>query len=138
MRHSIQWGELFAIACSLAVYGPFLRDSHVQVLTDNITDMFIIRKQSTACPRLLALLRYIYLTCAHYNIHLTTDHIAGELNTTADHFSRPAFHKHNAHYTHPSSNESFNIHFILSSSFQQPTDPSLPPTFSFQPSSLWV
>lgn len=138
VQHSIQWGELFAIACSLAVYGPFLKDSHVQVLTDNITDMFIIRKQSTACPRLLALLRYIYLTCAHYNIHLTTEHIAGELNTTADHFSRPALHKHNAHYTHPTTNESFDIHFILSSSFQQPTDPSLPPTFSFQPSSLWA
>ena len=138
VQHSIQWGELFAIACSLAVYGPHLKDSHVRVLTDNITDMFIIRKQSTACPRLLALLRFIYITCAHYNIHLTTDHIAGELNTTADHFSRPAFHEHKARYTHPMTHESFDIHFIHSSSFQPPTEAHLPPTLSFQLSSLWA
>ena len=138
VQHSIQWGELFAIACSLAVYGPFLADSHVRVLTDNITDMFIIRRQSTACPRLLALLRFIYITCAHHNIHLSTEHIPGTSNTTADHFSRPELHEHRTRYTHPLTHDTFNIHFILSSSFQRPTDPRQPPTFSFRSSSLWA
>lgn len=137
VRRSIQWGELFAIACSLAVYGPFLRDSHVHALTDNITDMFIIRRQSTACPRLLSLLRYIYMTCAHFNIDLSVDHIAGERNTTADHLSRPELHEHRARFTHPHTLATTDIHFIHSSSFQRPTDPLRPPTFSYQLSSLW-
>jgi hypothetical protein len=134
---SIQWAELFAIVASLALYGPFMRDSHVHVRTDNKTDVCIIQRQSTASPRLLPLLRSIFLTCAHYNIDLSVSHVPGTLNTIPDYLSRPAKHLNKAHTTHRHrlTHNFISIHYINSSSFQASKGVLHPPTFCFPLSS---
>jgi hypothetical protein len=71
-RRSIQWGELLAIAVSVAIYAPFLKDSSVLLKTDNIADVFIIRRQSTSNAELLTLLRCIFATCVRPLVFVTT------------------------------------------------------------------
>ena len=66
------------------------------VRTDNLADVHIINRQSTKSAELLPLLRSIYATCAHFNIAIRAEHLPGELNTIADHLSRPELHKHEA------------------------------------------
>jgi hypothetical protein len=55
--HSIQYG---AIATSVALYGPYLRDQALLLMTDNIADVRIINRQRTKSPALQVLLRTIY------------------------------------------------------------------------------
>ena len=89
---SIQWAELFAVAYSVALYGPWLADSCLIVVTDNMSDVSIINRQSTRSAELLPLLRAIYATCVRYNILLKAQHVAGEDNVVADFMSRPDMH----------------------------------------------
>ena len=124
---SIQWGEMLAMAASLAIYAPFLRDSSVLLRTDNIADMHIIRRQSTKSLPLLALLRSIYATCAHYNIDIDVEHVPGRLNTVPDYLSRPELHQCRACLARDGS--TFNIHFIHSSFFRPGKEAHLPSTF---------
>jgi hypothetical protein len=119
-ERSIQYGELFAMATSVAMFAPYLKGRAVLLETDNETDVHIINRQSTACPDLLRLLRYIYATCAHYNIDIWAKHVAGANNVLADYLSRPAKHMgrtrvpvelaHNMH-----------THFIHSSGLRPPS-----------------
>jgi hypothetical protein len=119
-ERSIQYGELFAMATSVAMFAPYLKGRAVLLETDNETDVHIINRQSTACPDLLRLLRYIYATCAHYNIDIWAKHVAGANNVLADYLSRPTKHMgrtrvpvelaHNMH-----------THFIHSSGLRPPS-----------------
>ena len=133
VAESIQWAELWAIAHSLALYGPWVRDASVHVRTDNLADVRILLRQATRSERLLPLLRAIYQTCAFYNIHLTAEHIAGELNTVPDWLSRPELHAHSTHVTHADALGS-HIHYIHSSSLQLPEEVHLPLRCSWRPS----
>jgi hypothetical protein len=141
VRDSIQWAELFAIACSLALYGPFLRNRAVLCRTDNLADVHIIISQSTRSPALLPLLRAIYSTCAAYNIKLHVEHIPGVLNVAADLLSRPALHAFaaQAHIPPPPSAPPLepriiNIHHISSSSFELPPTVTAPAAFPWRSS----
>jgi hypothetical protein len=116
VEKSIQWGEMLAIAVSVAIYAPFLQNSTVLLKTDNIADVFIIRRQSTSNGPLLSLLRCIYATCARFNIDIAVEHVPGHLNSIPDYLSRPEKHKRRNHFQHE--RQSFNTHFINSSSFQ--------------------
>ena len=131
-RRSIQWGELLAIAVSVAIYAPFLKDSSVLLKTDNIADVFIIRRQSTSNAELLTLLRCICATCVRHNIHIEVEHVPGHLNSIPDYLSRPDKHKCCSNFTVNGS--SFKTHFIHSSSFQPGTEALLPATFCWTPS----
>jgi len=75
LANSIQWAELFAIAYCLTLYGPYLRGRAVLLWSDNMADVYIINRQGTRCPTLLALLRAIYSTAAHYHIRIRALHI---------------------------------------------------------------
>lgn len=130
-EQSIQWGEMLAMAVSLTIYAPFLRNSTVLLKTDNIADVFIIRRQSTRSPPLLALLRCICLTCAHFNITIRVEHVPGQLNTVPDYLSRPELHQHRA--TFVTGCKTYHTQFIHSSSFQPGEEAHLAPTFSWMP-----
>ena len=80
---------MLAIAVSIAVYAPFLKDSAVLLKTDNIADVFIIKRQSTSNGALLGLLRCIFATCARYNIDIAVEHVPGRFNSIPDYLSRP-------------------------------------------------
>ena len=89
---SIDYGELFAMATSVAMFAPYLRDCAVLLKTDNKTDVSILNRQRTSCPDLLRLLRGICATCAHYNIDIEAEHIPGVDNVLADFLSRSLKH----------------------------------------------
>jgi hypothetical protein len=129
VARSIQWGEMRAMAVSLAMYAPFLRDSSVLLKTDNLADVHIIRRQSTSSPPLLKLLRYIYAACAHYNIDIAVEHVPGQLNTVPDYLSRPSLHQNRVRFDR--NHVTYHTHFIHSSSFRPGTEPLAPPTFSW-------
>lgn len=131
VARSIQWAELFAIATSLSLYGPWLRDKHVLVRTDNMTDVQVILRQSTRSPDLLPLLRSIYATCAAHNIVLSAEHVPGALNNVPDHLSRPALHEHATRCTHADA-FGFHTHFLHSSSLELGAG-LRPSTYSFRP-----
>jgi hypothetical protein len=129
VRHSIQWAELFAIATSLALYGPHFRNASVLVRTDNITDVFIIKRQYTSKKPLLRLLRSICLTCAHYNTTLEAEHIAGVDNELADYLSRPNEHRYRAR-VHLHDHTHMHTHYINSSQLSRVTSPRRPPSIT--------
>lgn len=133
VEKSIQWGEMLAIAVSIAIYAPFIQNSTVLLKTDNIADVFIIRRQSTSNGPLLSLLRCIYATCARYNIDITVEHVPGHLNSIPDFLSRPEKHKHKSQFQF--GHRSFNTHFINSSSFQPGTEAHLHAKFCWSRSS---
>ncbi len=114
----IQYGELLAIACSVAAYGPYLRDRFLLVMTDNITDVHIINRQRTTAPDLQVLLRAIYRVCAEYNIDIRARHVPGDENAVADHLSRPALHLHRAHVPDTISPSPLHITHLNSSSLR--------------------
>jgi hypothetical protein len=137
VQRSIQYAELFAIAASVALYGPFLANCKCSLLlrSDNAADVHIINRQSTKAPDLLPLLRAIYATCAKYNISIRASHVPGVENDIADFLSRPSLHQFCCvvppHMTHSSS--PIRILFVASSSLTLPARP--PATFNFAPSS---
>jgi hypothetical protein len=124
-EHSIQWAELFAMAYSLAAYGPYLRDRSVLLWSDNMADVFIVNRQRTSKADLLVLLRAIYSTAAFYNIRLRVQHVPGVRNELADLLSRAKLHLHRTR-VHLPGHASTSMHFIHSSSFQLPARPQLP------------
>ena len=125
--HSIQWGEMLAMAVSMAMHAPFMRDSSVLLKTDNLADVHIIRRQSTSSPPLLKLLRCIFAACAHYNIDIAVEHVPGQLNTVPDYLSRPSLHQNRARFDRD--HNTYHTHFIHSSSFHPGVEPLAPPTF---------
>ena len=129
VERSIQWGEMLAMAVSMAMYAPYMRNSSVLLKTDNLADVHIIRRQSTSSQPLLKLLRCIFAACAHYNIDITVEHVPGQLNTVPDYLSRPSLHQNRARFNRDQ--YTYHTHFIHSSSFHPGTEPLAPPTFSW-------
>jgi len=122
--HSIQYGELLAIAASVAMYGPYLRDRALLLITDNIADVHIINRQRTKSPDLQILLRAIYRVCAEYNIDVRAQHISGVDNVVADLLSRPALHQYRAYVPLTVSQSTLHIHYVHSSSLTLANVPS--------------
>jgi hypothetical protein len=122
---SIQWAELFAMVYALSLYAPYLRGRSVLLWSDNMADVFIINKQKTRCPHLLALLRALYATAAHYRIRIRAQHIRGRDNILADLLSRAALHLNRTHVSLPNC-PTTTIHHICSSSWVPPSALHLP------------
>jgi hypothetical protein len=124
VSRSIQWGELFSIACSVAIYGPYLRSRTLLVKTDNIADVHIINRQRTSAPDLQVLLRAIYRICAEYNIDIHAEHVPGVENVVPDHLSRPALHMRRARVPDIIAPFPLYVHFVDSSSLTMGELPS--------------
>jgi hypothetical protein len=90
----ICFAELFAIFASLYKYTQLgiMHDCSVHVITDNISDVFIIKKHTTTNHDLLYLLQLITHIVNIYNIILLPSHIPGKKNIIADFLSRPSLH----------------------------------------------
>lgn len=129
-KHSIQFGELFAIVFSITLYGPHLRGHNVLAISDNLADVFIINRERTTAPDLLGLLRLLYATCAYYDIAIRAEHIRGEDNHDADFLSRPEKHLHAPHSHSRFNTRAFHVSFVHSSSLKLPRRLGLPATIA--------
>ena len=87
-EQNITFLEFIPIVLALETWGQKLRNSCVQLQTDNIALVFIINKQSSKEMLVKALLRRLMLTALRFNILLQATHIPGYKNYLSDSLSR--------------------------------------------------
>ena len=80
--------ELAPIVLSCAVWGKLLSHKRVLFQCDNQSVVAAIQKGSSKDVSVMHLLRCLWFFVAYYDIDITSTHIAGIANTTADHLSR--------------------------------------------------
>ncbi|XP_070570100.1 uncharacterized protein [Ptychodera flava] len=95
-NYSIAWMELLPILLSCLIWGHLWATQRVLFHCDNMSVVQIWKKGSSACPRIMNLIRRIFFTAASRNFHVMIVHIEGVNNDIADCLSRqqiPKFRK---------------------------------------------
>ena len=80
--------ELSAALLALENFLPFARERHVQLVTDSLVTVHVVRNFTSRSPRLLAKLRRLRALCEANGITLSTRHLPSVLNCWADRLSR--------------------------------------------------
>ena len=80
--------EMVPVVIAVAVWGRPWSSSAVQVFSDNMAVVCAISSGSARDPLLMHFLPCLHFFCAHFQIILRAQHIAGVLNTAADALSR--------------------------------------------------
>ena len=88
LKLSIAFLELFPIVLALDLWGPLLRNQRVFFWSDNEAVVSIINRQTSRCPKIMALVRKLVVRCLEFNIHFKARHIPGLDNGIADALSR--------------------------------------------------
>ena len=84
-KHHINWLELQAVWLTLQYFLPQVRDTAVDVLTDNSTTVAYINKEGgTQSPNLCYLALDLWAWCRQHGIYLVANHISGVTNVLAD------------------------------------------------------
>lgn len=85
---SIAWLEVFPIVVALVLWGHLLKGKRVILRSDNQAAVSIINKQTSKCPIIMKLVRFMVLQCLKSNILFVSKFIPGESNNIADAISR--------------------------------------------------
>jgi hypothetical protein len=85
---SIAWMELFPIIVAVTLWGALLKGKRIIIRSDNVSVISIINRQTSKCPVIMRLVRFLVLQCLKLNITFTGRHIAGKNNNIADALSR--------------------------------------------------
>ena len=80
--------ELVPVVLACAVWGPQLTQTTVLFQCDNTGVVAAVQKGTSKEKHVMHLLRCLWFFTAHYNIVLTIEHLAGVLNSAAEHLSR--------------------------------------------------
>ena len=80
--------ELYAVVVGLKRWGPHLRDSQIQIVTDNTQAMYMINTGRSANKTCMSLLREIFWLCYVFNTELYSVYINTRENVFADALSR--------------------------------------------------
>ena len=80
--------ELLPIVISTAIWSPSLSGHKVLYQWGNSSVVAAIRRGSARYTIVMHLFHNPWLFTAHYDVDLVCEHIAGVVNTTADHLSR--------------------------------------------------
>ena len=84
--------ELLPIVLSCAIWGPVLARRRVLFQCNNSSVVAALQKGSAKDSIVMHLLHCLWFFVAHYDIVLTSEHIAGTDNCTADYLSRNNMH----------------------------------------------
>ena len=87
-HHNITVKELIPIVISVAIWGESWANKTVLCRCDNEAVVSILTTGTSKEKDAMALLRCLFFFAAHFNIHLTSTHIAGATNSLADALSR--------------------------------------------------
>lgn len=90
---SIQWQELFAIVAATLTWGDLWSRKRIRFYCDNQAIVKAWEGQSSKHPKLMSLMRLLFLTAARSNFTVTLKHIAGKSNELADALSRKQFNR---------------------------------------------
>ena len=89
---STQWQELFAIAAAALTWGHIWRQKRIRFYCDNLVIVNSWEGKSSKHPRIMSLLRMLFLTAAaKNNFTVSLKHLPGKLNEIADVLSRKQF-----------------------------------------------
>lgn len=91
---SIAYLELFSVVYALTLLSPALHNQSVLILTDNASNVPVLRKHRTRSATLIQLLRALSDLSSAFVFSCTARHISGDSNVLADFLSRPQLHKH--------------------------------------------
>ena len=88
LSRSITFKELYAIAVALHTWCDALACRNILFHCDNLSVVNILSSGTSKCRHIMTLLRFLFFTCAHYNIMLCAIHIHGVDNHWGDSLSR--------------------------------------------------
>ncbi len=95
---STQLMEIFPIAVALCIWGHLLQNKKVIFHCDNLSVVKCINKQSSKCPRIMAVIRFIVLKSLEHNILMRSAHIIGITNVYCDQLSRGRIQEFKANF----------------------------------------
>ena len=87
-NHSIAWLELFPIVVAVSLWGKSLSCKRVVLRCDNEAVVTILNKQTSKCPLIMRLMRFLVLQCLKLNLIFKAIHVPGKENNIADSLSR--------------------------------------------------
>lgn len=76
--------KFFPIVITLELWCHQFKNCTVNLLSDNITVVHVINKNTPKDPHLMTLMRRLMLLSLQHNIHFLAKHVSGVLNTAAD------------------------------------------------------
>lgn len=88
---SIQWQELFAIVAAALTWGHNWRQKRIRFYCDNLAIVNSWEGKSSKHPRIMSLLRTLFLIAAKNNFTVSLKHLPGKANEIADALSRKQF-----------------------------------------------
>ena len=88
MGRSIEWKEMIPIYAACYLCGHLWQGNHIIFNTDNETNVNIWSKQSFKCPKLMDIVRRLFLISARAQFQVKLVHIPGKLNPIAHALSR--------------------------------------------------
>ena len=88
---SIQWQELFAILAAALTWGHHWQQKKILFHCDNLPIVQAWEGKGSKQPRLMSLLRKLFLTAAKNNFTVTMRHLPGKTNEIADALSRKQY-----------------------------------------------
>ena len=84
IRKNINVLEFYAVLVGLNRWGPHLKDSMIQVVTDNTQVMFMVNTGRSANKTCMSMLREIFWLCFIFNVELYAMYINTKDNQFAD------------------------------------------------------
>ncbi len=89
VSHSIAWKEMFPIVAAVCLWGADMAGKRVRFHTDNMAvKCKQTNKQTSKCPKIMALVRYFVLVCLKFDISFKAVYINTKVNLIADSLSR--------------------------------------------------
>jgi hypothetical protein len=88
---SIQWQELFAIVAAAFTWGHLWQQKRILFFCDNLPIVQAWEGKGSKQPRVMSLLRTLFLTAARNSFTITMKHLPGKSNEIADAISRKQF-----------------------------------------------
>ena len=88
LRNGLMWESWLTIIFSCTVWGPQLSKNAVNFQCDNASLVVTINKGSSKDILAMHLLRCLWFFVTHFNIVISSTHLPGVTNITADHLSR--------------------------------------------------
>ena len=86
--YSITFKELFPIVLAFELWADKLKNKCITLHCDNFAVVYILNKQTSREPSIMALVRHLVVLCMLNNILIKAVHIPGEKNTLPDLLSR--------------------------------------------------
>ena len=104
---SIAVKELLPIVLAVRLWAPFLANSRILFVCDNMSVVSVINSQTSRDVSIVQLLRELVVACMRHYIQLASKHVPGKTNIIADALSR--FQNDSAHRAVPWLNQQADL-----------------------------